>query len=458
MKIRLFSLLLLIGCFGLQASCAELLSGTWSGKLHIQGMSLGIVFHIGEPQGPDALPVVTMDSPDQGTKDIPANTDFCSADSLAVSVPALALTYTGKLKGETIEGTFTQMGKSLPLSLTRGKSVRVRPQTPQPPFPYKTEDVTFTSDEGKVTLAGTLTLPQNADANTPVVLMVSGSGLQDRDETLFGHKPFAVLADRLARAGIGSLRYNDRGVAPSTGDPSSATTYDFANDALSGLNYLKNKGFTHAGILGHSEGGMIAFMLSGYTDFIVTLGAPALPGYEILLDQLNTKFEELGLDEQERKRAGTVLSQVFATVISQNPELPVDSLTPFIKQNMAQNMELHSGPFFKEWNLLKAMSKDLSFVLNPWMMTFLALDPDMDITDAACPALALYGAKDTQVRPALNVDLMKELNPNIRIKVYDGLNHLMQPCATGKATEYGEIETTIDESVVTDIINFINAL
>lgn len=458
MRLRIISLIMLMVCGNIYTVRAEAISGTWSGKLYIQGISLGIVFHIGESPDADKLPVVTMDSPDQGAKGIPVQTDFCNSDSIAVSAPALAMTYTGKLNGETIEGTFTQMGNSLPLNLTRGESARLRPQTPQPPFPYKTEEVTFISDEGRVTLAGTLTLPENADSNTPVVLMVSGSGLQDRDETLFGHKPFAVLADRLARAGIGSLRYNDRGVTPSTGDPSTAITRDFAQDALAGISFLNDKGYNHHGILGHSEGGMIAFSLSDFTDFIVTMGAPAISGHEIMLDQLNLKFEELGLDSEECARVRKVLSGVFTTITSQKPDTPAATLQTIVKQDMENSMTLYSDPTFKEWDLLKAMSEDLSFLLSPWMTAFLSYSPKKDIAKTTCPALAIYGSKDTQVRPSLNVSPMNELNPNIQIKVYDGLNHLMQPCTTGKATEYGEIETTIDESVITDIINFINTL
>lgn len=435
---------------------AETLDGTWGGTLKIQGHSLRLVFHISIQAEHNSLPKVVMDSPDQGAKDIPVNTDFWSTDSIAVSAPMLGMKYTGKLTGNEVKGTFTQMGMSLPLNLTRELQTRNRPQTPQPPFPYNTEEVTFAGGTRDMSLAGTLTLPFDFTPETPVVLMVSGSGLQDRDETIFEHKPFAVLADQLGRADIASLRYNDRGVPPSTGDPATATTADFAKDALGGIYYLRHKGFNKIGILGHSEGGAIAFILANTADFIVTLGAPAVSGAEIMTDQLTYSMRAAGLGESECERCRTVFSD-FLKALS---EIPVDAAeqTEYALKAMDQAMQKHSGPQYAEWMPLSAARNNIQSILAPWMLYFVNYSPDNDIKEVKVPALALYGEKDTQVRPVLNENPLRNLNTDVNVKVYKGLNHLMQPCKTGSPTEYPEIETTIDEAVIADIVSFIKSL
>lgn len=450
-------LAMLSACMAPYPALAEIVTGTWSGKLQIQGVSLGIVFHIGDEPGSGALPVVTMDSPDQGVKGIPVQTDYFSADSISVSSAALAMKYSGRLEGDVIDGTFTQMGRSLPLSLTRGEEVRLRPQTPRPPYPYKSSDVTFRGAADDVMLAGTLTMPDSADGDTPVVLMVSGSGLQDRDETLFGHKPFAVIADRLARAGIGSLRYDDRGVAPSTGNPDEATTMDFAGDASGGLEWLRGQGYGNVGILGHSEGGAIAFILSDKADFIVTLGASAISGNEVLLYQIDGNLEDAGLSAEERLRAGKVLRAAIDSVTAHR-ELDTAQARLVFGSAMTEGMERYADRAGGEWAVLNSMKDDPAMLLQPWMRYFLSYDPAADIRKAGVPALALYGAKDVQVRADRNVGPMRSLNPGVRVKVYDGLNHLMQPCVTGKAVEYGQIETTVDDAVMDDIIKFIETV
>lgn len=456
MKIfKYLSSILLVSSLGLELG-AETLDGTWGGTLHIQGHSLRMVFHITARPERDSLPKVLMDSPDQGAKDIPVTTDFWTPDSIAISAPALGMKYTGKLAGDSVKGTFSQMGISIPLNLTRELQTRNRPQTPQPPFPYKTEEVTFTGETPDVSLAGTLTLPPGFTSDTPVVLMVSGSGLQDRDETIFEHKPFAVLADRLGRAGIASLRYNDRSVPPSTGNATAATTADFAKDASGGINYLRNRGFKKIGILGHSEGGTIAFILANDADFIVTLGAPAVSGAEIMTDQLTSSMRAAGLGEAECERCRAVFSDFFKAL----SEIPTDAAeqTEYAHKAMDLAMQKHSGPQYAEWMPISAARNNMQSILAPWMLYFINYSPDQDIREATAPALALYGEKDMQVRPALNERPLRNLNKRVNVKVYQGLNHLMQPCKTGGPTEYSEIETTIDEAVIADIVSFIKSL
>ncbi|MBR4409262.1 MAG: alpha/beta hydrolase, partial [Bacteroidales bacterium] len=220
-------------------------TGTWSGELDAQGMKMPLVFHLD-----DVNP--TMDSPMQGAKGILVQVERDSSGKVIVSIPAIGARYEGQWLGEKIEGSFSQMGMTFPLVLAPGEVKHNRPQTPQPPFPYKTEEVSFTN--GAAVLKGTLTLPEGAGRQTPVFVMVSGSGLQDRDETLFEHKPFAVIADAFARAGIATLRYDDRGFGESTGDIVNMTEEDLKNDALAGITLLRGR-FDHVGVIGHSEGG-----------------------------------------------------------------------------------------------------------------------------------------------------------------------------------------------------------
>ena len=261
---------------------AQNINGTWSGELNAGFQKIKVVLNLSDDGK------CTLDSPDQGAYGIPATTNFVSADSVNVSVASLKASYTAKLQNGELKGTFTQNGFKLPLSLKPSEKAELkRPQNPQPPYPYETEEVTFQNTKAGATLAGTLTIPTNGSKY--VLLMVTGSGAQNRDEEVFGHKPFAVIADRLARAGIATLRYDDRATGKSVGGMNpNVTTQDFAEDALSGIEWLRSqKRFKKIGIIGHSEGGTIAFMLASQkkVDFIVSLAGTSVKGDSVLLAQ-----------------------------------------------------------------------------------------------------------------------------------------------------------------------------
>lgn len=396
-------LTLALACIGITAS-AQNISGTWNGELVAGIQKIPLVLNL------MADGKCTLDSPQQGAKGIPANVDFLSADSLKVSVISLNASYAAHLENGELKGVFTQNGFKLPLNLKFGEPAKAnRPQTPQPPYPYETEEVTFTNDKAGATLAGTLTIPADAKC---VLLMVTGSGAQNRDEEVFEHKPFAVIADRLARAGIASLRYDDRATGKSIGGKdANATTKDFAEDAAAGIEWLRSsKRFKKVGILGHSEGGLIAFMLGAQkkVDFIVLLAGPAVKGDSILLAQNKL----LGGDAAK--------------------DLTIEKLRemPQIKQS-------------------------------PWIQWFIDYDPQGDIAKIKCPVMALNGSKDCQVVASQSVPaLRRTLPPNKQnlIKQYDGLNHLFQHCLTGLPTEYGTIEETFSEEVIRDIITWIKQL
>ena len=379
------------------------LKGTWSGE--IDGLGLSLQMHLGD--------TCTVDSPDQEAYGFKAVVKKADGESVSVKFPEFHASFEGKLQGDSLIGRFSQMGLKKQLRMGRGEIVRLRPQTPEEPFPYNTEEVTFA--DGDVSLAGTLCLPEASDA--PVVVMVSGSGKQDRDESLMGHKPFAVLADALARAGIPSLRYDDRECGGSTGVFADATTADFALDAASAVQFLRSRGYSKVGILGHSEGGTIALMLAGAEepsegspDFIISLAGMADRGDSTLLRQMTKMIILNGAPEKAAE---------FAAKIT-----------------------------YKK--TVKAGGK--------WMESFIALDPAPYISRIKCPVLALNGEKDSQVIPEYNLSKIEALCPGADCRLYPDLNHLFQHCKTGLGTEYAKIEETMSEEVIADIIEWIKKL
>lgn len=391
------------------------LFGSWSGKLEVGTISLTVVLHLEQIDGEI---IVKLDSPDQGAKGIPGYKEFLSNDSIVVKFESLGATYCARLQGEKLEGIFSQSGLSLPLVMIKGSSEIRRPQMPNLPFPYETEEVTFRNEKDGATLAGTLTLPigyKKDNKQKPVVLLlVSGSGQQNRDEELMDHKPFLVIADYLARQGIATLRYDDRATGSSVGgEVKNATTFDFMHDASAGIEYLRNRNdFGKVGILGHSEGGSIAFMLGAQqkVDFIITLAAPTVKGDTVLAAQANRILELVGQS---------------ATMTVEN------------------------------------YRKNAASVNIAWLNWFIDYDPSEDIRNTNCPVFALNGKLDSQVISSLCLSALKQLLPPNKenvIKEYPNLNHLFQHCTTGHPMEYGQIEETISPEVLQDISNWINSL
>ena len=407
MKKIILSFCLLLSWAG--AFAQKPIEGDWMGKLSLGPQSLTIVLHVNcNAQGKVEC---TLDSPDQGVKGIAVETDYCSSDSISVSIASLALSFQGKLKGDEIVGTFTQ-GQSFPLVLKRGEEKLNRPQNPVAPYPYKTEEVAFKNVADGATLVGTLSYPIGyKKGQTPVVLMVTGSGQENRDEEIFDHKPFLVIADYLARHGVATLRYDDRGFGKSTGgDVEHATTLDFMRDAASGVDFLRtSKQFGKVGILGHSEGGSIAFMLGakGKVDFVISMAGIGVKGDTALTAQANKILELTG-----------------------------------------QSMRFSTHQY--RMNAIIERS--------PWLNFFIDYDPSGDISKTLCPVMAINGSRDVQVIPSLNLMGIKaHLKPNSKniIKEYPSLNHLFQHCKTGNVLEYRMIEETISPEVLEDIVRFI---
>ena len=409
-------------------------TGAWTGKLKVSGVELALIFNIGEESA-------TLDVPDQGAKDIPVEVSRDAVGGITLNVPAINASFKGLWAGKVIAGTFTQRGMSFPMTLTPGAPVVRRPQTPVGPFPYATEEVSFTN--GDAVLKGTLTMPADCDRKTPVLVMVTGSGLQNRDEELFGHKPFAVIADAFARAGIATLRYDDRGFGESTGDVVLCTTEDLKNDALAGVKLLRNR-FERVGVIGHSEGGTIALMLAGerQVDFAVSLAGMIVSGAETLLAQNRRAFESAGLPESEVEAFARLLSDTFTAIRTRAPLPSADNydITDALRKNYAAAL-----PSFR----------------TPYMEFFLGLDLSASLSGITCPVMALNGTKDTQVQCDRNIAALEAgLPSNSRsvIRAEDGLNHLFQRCVTGEVSEYKSIEETFSPKVLSEMIAWIKTL
>lgn len=414
---QLLTIITLLAALSMQAQQA--LMGTWTGKLDLGMAKLTLALNITQEDGTLKC---TLDSPDQSAKGIAATVKVCTDDSLSVTVPMLGASYNGRLNDGELQGTFTQLGHSLPLNLKHGEEKLNRPQTPQAPFPYTTQEVTFSNAQDSVTLAGTITFPVGYDkarnGSVPLVIMVSGSGLQTRDEEIFDHKPFLVAADYLARNGIASLRYDDRGKGQSTAqNVANATTEDFARDAQAAYDYVKGlslKKLGKVGIWGHSEGGDIAFMLGarGKADFIVSLAGVGVKCDTALTAQANRILELNG-----------------------NPRRLTTE--QFVNNSLAS---LQTGT---------------------WYRWFIQYDPTPDIKATRCPVYAANGDKDCQVISTLNLGGIKASlphNKDNRFVEYPGLNHLFQECTTGAATEYRTIEQTISPQFLKDAAEWINNL
>ena len=418
--------------FAMMAFAANAQEGTWNGELNVMGNKVPLVFNF-------STNGCTIDSPSQGVNGIQAEKTVKDDGTISVKVGMIGATFEGKMADGEIKGTYVQNGFPLPLTLKPGKLVVKRPQTPVPPFPYKEESVSFTN--AQYTFNGTLTLPENYSKNTPVVLMVTGSGQQNRDEELFSHKPFAVIADALARQGIASLRYDDRGWGDKSVNFADFTTDDFRQDAAAAIPLLRKR-FNKVGILGHSEGGTIAMMLAaeGKADFIVSLAGMAISGKETLIMQNRQAMSAIGLPKE------TVDS--YCNSISK-------ALDEIASGKKANEININDVPVALKPITIKALQQ----ADTPYIRHFLTVDAGKLLPEIKCPVLALNGTKDTQVDCDANTTRIEKGLANCKhsIKKIDGVNHMFQHCNTGIVTEYQQIEETISPEVLQVVAKWIKA-
>lgn len=447
-QISLF--LLLIFFSSIVGNACDSLYGSWNGVLEIapmQKLNLGL----NVSKASDGSSRVTLDSPLQGAFDIAGNVVFLSSDSISVAVERIGMTYTAKLYDGVLKGIFKQGTFTLALDMLPGKCNVKRSQNPKPPFPYTVSEVEFRNQNANITLRGTLTTPSDTNRKTPVVVFVSGSGLQNRDEEIFGHKPFAVIADYLARNGIASLRYDDRGYGQSQGDGINASTADFASDADAAIHFLtQNKQFNKIGVLGHSEGAEISFMLAAESNnkpsFIIAMGTPALRGDSILVQQSIYTLQLAKIDEKTVNDYRDALFKFYNVMRTQGIKAAGDAIG-----NICAGWD-----FMPVYSDLKRNIKAIADNANDWLVYTISHSPAKYISRTRCKAFALYGEKDVQVAAEIHPAKLRELNPDVEIKIYPELNHLMQHCTTGNINEYGMIDETISPDVLADIVKFIN--
>jgi pimeloyl-ACP methyl ester carboxylesterase len=442
---------------------AQDITGSWKGTLKFQGGQIPLIFNIsGTGNGHSA----TMDSPNQGAKGIPVTTVTFSGDNLVLAIPAANIEYRGTLTNNTVKGTYTQNGNVIPLDLVRGQAEikKTRPQEPLKPYPYHTEDVVFRNEKAGITLAGTLSMPKK-EGNFPAVVLITGSGGQNRDEELLGHKPFLVLADHLTRSGIAVLRYDDRGVGASQGVFEAATSADFATDAEAAFSYLKTRKEINKkkiGLAGHSEGGTIAPVVAATNPdvaFIVLMAAGNISGDELMMLQNYMLGKASGMPETELTRLGTINRKLY-TIIKQESAVPVmkEKLTGVFTTEM-KPLLISKG--ISEDDVTQYINMQVTGLSTPWYTNFIRFDPAATLEKIKCPVLALNGDKDLQVAPIANLEAVKRAglksgNKNITAKQLPGLNHLFQESTTGLPAEYGEIDQTISPIVLSEISSWIN--
>lgn len=413
---------------------ATSLSGRWSGELSLGAQQLKLTINITEQ--PAGTFSATLDVPAQGANGIACSSVQVSGDQVSIAIDAIGAKYDGKIEenGNQLSGTFAQSGMQLPLTLKR-EDMSKR-QEPQPPYPYETREVTFGHDG--ITLAGTLTLPSGKGPH-PAVLLVTGSGPQDRDETIFGHKPFLVIADYLTRHGIAVLRYDDRGVGGSSTASGYETTADLALDAQSGIEWLKKcDGIDHnrIGMLGHSEGGCIAIMSAPQCSFIITLAGPAVKGKDLMIAQNRMMVETQGGKwTPELQKQVTSIFTAIDTAQSQK------SLESTLRGIMGDDPN---------------MTAQISALTSPWYVHFVQHDPTEDLKRISCPMLALNGEWDSQVNCDQNLGAIRRLVPTAQVVALPGLNHALQECPSkAQSYNYAEIEQTISPVVLDRIADFI---
>ena len=450
---KLFPILLL---FIFPNLLAQDITGTWSGKLKLPNGALTIVFHINNI-GQEYK--TTLDSPDQGGIGIATQATTFQDSTLVIDIPLIHASYKGTLKADgKLHGAFVQ-GLSIPLELVKGEVEKLkRPQEPQPPYSYRTEDVKFSNEKAGITLAGTLTLPQEG-SKFPAVILLTGSGPQNRDEELMEHKPFLVIADYLTRNGIAVLRFDDRGTAQSEGDFKSSTSFDFATDGEAAFKYLKTRKEINPkkiGLLGHSEGGIISFAITAKNKdiaFVVSLAGTGIKGDSLMLKQVEAISKSQGVAEANWEKEKPALRKRFAL-------LTQDKDASEIEKELREEVQKSAPYMLNNEAMQKQMESQIKAMTTPWYLYFMRYDPATDLKNIKCPVLVLNGDKDIQVDATVNVKAIKESiesngNKQVTTKVYAGLNHLFQHCRTCTLNEYGQLEETISPEVLHDIAEWI---
>lgn len=461
MKKKIISFLLCLISLLVSNLKAQDITGNWNGVLDVMGTQITLVFHIQETENSYTA---TFDSPDQGAMGIPFTTVEYADGTLTLRAANIGAFFEGLLQADSIAGTWSQGGQSFELNLFRKeveKRARMRPQEPEPPYPYHEEEVTWDNESDSLTLAGTLTLPEKT-GSFPAVILISGSGPQNRNEEIFGHKPFLVLADHLTRNGIAVLRFDDRGTAESTGDFTSSTSEDFANDVLSAIDFLKSRNEINQdkiGLIGHSEGGLIAPIVVNRTNdvaFMVLLAGTGVPGKEISRMQGRTLLD---MEVPDREAYNQFIDRSIE-IASSNKDLATK------RKELTQHYKNSGNALI---NLLPEGTDIVAFInqqvegsLRPWSQFFFQHDPADELRKITIPVLSLIGSRDVQVPPGMNHPPIRQAleeagNKDYTIKELPGLNHMFQESETGNMAEYAEIQQTFSPFALDEITRWVKS-
>jgi hypothetical protein len=449
-------LIFLIALLSLTTYSQEVL-GSWTGSLEIQGINLPIVFNITKAENGIQS---TMDSPKQGAKDIPVTSTKFENDTLSIVMQNLRLKYVGILEKVKIDGTFSQNGMKMPMVLSRmenGASALKRPQTPKAPFDYIIEEVSFENPKEKNKLAGTLTLPPNKK-QFPIVILITGSGSQNRNEEILGHQPFWVIADDFTKKGIGVLRLDDRGIGESTEGIENPTSANFASDISAAVDFLYAKGYRNIGLVGHSEGGMIApitAVSNKNVKFIVSMAGPGIPIDELMMLQTEAVLNANATPKETIDSALKLNTKIYAFVKNHSGTDLKTDLEAFLKTELQK-----SDANLTQDQITKTVKIQAEEISNPWFVYFLKFNPDVFWSKLKIPVLAINGTLDVQVLASQNLNgikksLEKAGNKNFEIKEFAVKNHLFQDAKTGSPAEYGEIEQTIGTDVLDTMSSWI---
>lgn len=457
---KAFRFLLLIALCACLPAEAQKLTGDWQGQLDAGRASLRIVLHFTHENG---VYKGTMDSPDQGALGVPMEQVLLKDKDVSLSVPSAQLKFAGTLQSDSIlTGSIMQRQAVIPITLKRIDWKKLRPQTPCEPFPYQTEEVVIKNPKDGVSLAGTLTLPQGKKRCRAVILL-TGSGAQDRDESLFNHKPFWVIADYLTRRGFAVLRCDDRGVGQSTGDANLATTATGASDAEAMIDYLKTRREINPkkiGLLGHSEGGPIAFITAATrkeVDFVISMAGPGVKGDSVMLKQNLDMMRLEGYPEQKIESFRKLWKEIYAVAETDLPDEEVlNQVVNIYEKHLYPTRPMSEGE-------REQIRRQMTTFTAPWIRFFLRYDPQTDLKKLKCHIMAINGNKDSQVDATTNLEAIRTATAplkgrQVNIKLYPELNHLFQHCQTGLFTEYESIKETISLEVLEDITVWLEGL
>ena len=463
MRIILAALLHLVLIISVAAQATHV-EGNWLGTLEISGTKLRLVLKI---QKSENSYTAKLDSLDQGASDLPIDSIVLNGNKLTFSAAKFSVNYEGTLNeaGDEISGTFKQGAITNPLAFKRtAEALKLnRPQEPKKPYPYDEEEVSYRNEKDNIKIAGTLTLPRGSGPY-PAVLLITGSGAQDRNETIAGHRPFLVLSDHLTRSGIAVLRVDDRGVGGTGKGSLSATSENFAEDVLAGVNFLKQRKEINPkmiGLIGHSEGGMIAPIAAARSNdvsFIVLLAGPGQRGEDIIYTQTELIHKSQGTHVDTIRHTVSLSKKINAIVKTETDEKRIEQR---INEEVAAYDrtlgDLQKKLFEPAAGALKAF---MPMYTTPWYRYFIMFDPQPVLKNVKVPVLALNGELDLQVAAKENLDLIGAGlkaggNEDVTLKAFPKLNHLFQTSQTGSLSEYGQIEETMSPEVLKTVSDWI---